>query len=366
MLWGDCREAIEHADRALALAAELGLPEPALASGLPGRCPPLPWRCRWLADMRNARDTAIAQGLGRDVAVNLRQPGGGHVAGRGAAAAPGAGPGRGTVCPAPGGSRRSRSDSTRSPWAALVELGCPGGGPGPGRRAGPPAGKARELCDAWSRSVRPRPELGTCGASTRRPPRWANGQRNVPAKSASPEMLASAYPPAAAVRVAHGDGPGAIALLAELSDPHAARTEPYAANLADAVRTALAAGAPGLAAELAGAVQPWYPLQQHAAVTARALLAEQHGQHRRSGGPVRRRRRPLAAVRGCHGRTSPGTARPRPLPARALRASRGPAAADRSPATSSPPSPPRLPWPTPPSCWHKWPSWPDSRTRHAG
>ena len=47
----------------------------------------------------------------------------------------------------------------------------------------------------------------------------------------------------------------------------------------EAVRAALAAGAPDLAAELAGALQPRYPLEQHAMVTARALLAEHHGQH---------------------------------------------------------------------------------------
>ncbi|MBV9093834.1 MAG: hypothetical protein JO132_08170, partial [Streptosporangiaceae bacterium] len=96
---------------------------------------------------------------------------------------------------------------------------------------------------------------------------------------ARPEMLATALPPVAAVRVARGDAPGALALLAELSDPHVAWTAPYAANLAGAARTALAAGAPGLAAELADAVQPRHPLQQHALITVRGLLAEQRGDH---------------------------------------------------------------------------------------
>jgi hypothetical protein len=97
---------------------------------------------------------------------------------------------------------------------------------------------------------------------------------------ADPEAFAGSYPLAAAVRLAQGDPPpGARALLAELSNAHAAWTNTYAANLATAIRAALAAGAPELAAGLAGALQPRHPLQQHAAVTAHALLAERHGQH---------------------------------------------------------------------------------------
>jgi len=97
---------------------------------------------------------------------------------------------------------------------------------------------------------------------------------------AHPHVLAFAYPPAAAIRVARGDIPGARALLADLSNADSAReAAPYAANLAGAIRAALAADAPGLAAGLADALEPRHPLQQHAAVTARALLAEQRGQH---------------------------------------------------------------------------------------
>jgi len=128
---------------------------------------------------------------------------------------------------------------------------------------------------------------------------WALSVRGEPAAAAAlgqwiaerareyarPEMLAIAYPPAAALRVAHGDAPGARAVLAELSKVHSASGwAPYAANLGGAVRAALAAGAPELAAELAGAVQPSHPLQQHAVITARALLAEQRGQHAEAAG----------------------------------------------------------------------------------
>ena len=70
-----------------------------------------------------------------------------------------------------------------------------------------------------------------------------------------------------------------LALLTELSKAAAAQEANYAANLASAIRTALAAGAPELATGLAAALQPSHPLQQHAAVTAQALLAEHHRQH---------------------------------------------------------------------------------------
>jgi ATP/maltotriose-dependent transcriptional regulator MalT len=102
---------------------------------------------------------------------------------------------------------------------------------------------------------------------------------------AHPQVLAFAYPPAAALRVARGDIPGARALLTELSkaDPVAA-SAPYAANLATTTRAALAAGAPGLAARLVSKLEPRHPLEQHAVVTARALLAEQQGRHTEAAG----------------------------------------------------------------------------------
>ncbi|MBV9207277.1 MAG: AAA family ATPase [Actinobacteria bacterium] len=277
MIWGDDRDAIAHADRALALAAELGLPEPALALAYRGAARVYLGDAGGLADMRNARDTAIAQGLGREVAViyhNLAQD-------TWLVEGP-----RQRLELAREGARFARRRGIEEvalaldaiTVGALVELGSLEEAMALAEELAPQleeAGDVRDLTEvrsaqAWALQVR-----GEHAAAAALGQWIAERAREY----GSPEMLASAYPPAAAVRVAHGDGPGAIALLAELSDPHVARTEAYAANLAGAVRTALAAGAPGLAAELAGAVQPRYPLQQHAAVTARALLAEQHGQH---------------------------------------------------------------------------------------
>jgi len=102
---------------------------------------------------------------------------------------------------------------------------------------------------------------------------------------ANPHIVPVAYPPVAALRVSQRDVSGARALLAELSNAQHARAFPeYAANLGEAIRTALAAAAPEVAARLAGAVQPRHPLDQHAVATAHALLAEHHGQHVEAAG----------------------------------------------------------------------------------
>ena len=69
MLWGDHREAIEHANRALALAAQLGLPEPPRALGFRGGARVSLGDAGGLDDARRALKGATAQGLGREVAL---------------------------------------------------------------------------------------------------------------------------------------------------------------------------------------------------------------------------------------------------------------------------------------------------------
>jgi tetratricopeptide (TPR) repeat protein len=97
---------------------------------------------------------------------------------------------------------------------------------------------------------------------------------------AEPQILAQVLPPAAALRLAVGETIDALALLIQLERTPNVRTEPsYASSLPDAVRTALAAGNPDLAARLAESVEPIYPLHEHALATARALLLEHHGSY---------------------------------------------------------------------------------------
>ncbi len=96
---------------------------------------------------------------------------------------------------------------------------------------------------------------------------------------AEPQLLALAFPAAAALRLGLGGTAGALAILAELERTPNVRSElNYASNVPDAVRTALAAGDPDLAARLAEG-EPMYPLHQHALATVRAFLREHHGSH---------------------------------------------------------------------------------------
>ena len=276
--WGDHREAVEHADRALALAAQLGLPEPARALGFRGAARVGLGDAGGLEDMRKARDAASAQGLGRDVAVlcnNLaeatwliEEP-------------------RQRLELAREGSRFAKRRGIEElalgldavTVQALTDLGSLDEAMELAEELVSRLEKAGDVwsllevrsAQVWALTVR-----GEHAAATALGQWIAERAHEI----ATPQIPAVAYPPAAALRVARGDAPGARALLAELSKARAARDWPqYAANLGEAVRAALAAGAPDLAAGLAAVIQPNHPLQQHAMVTAQALLAEHHGQH---------------------------------------------------------------------------------------
>jgi tetratricopeptide (TPR) repeat protein len=97
---------------------------------------------------------------------------------------------------------------------------------------------------------------------------------------AEPQILALAFPPAAALRLAMGETADALAPLTELERiPNVRSESDYASNLPDVVRTALAAGDPDLATRLAEGLEPIYPLHQHTLASTHALLAERRGEH---------------------------------------------------------------------------------------
>jgi class 3 adenylate cyclase/tetratricopeptide (TPR) repeat protein len=283
MLWGDHREAIEHADRALALAAQLGLPESARALDFRGTARVGLGDAGGLEDTRKARDAATAQGLGRELAnlhANLAE-----------STWPVEGP-RQRLELAREGSRFARRRGIEevalhidsATVQALVDLGSLEEAMSLAGELVPRLEEAGDvLCllevrsaQLWALNMRGEQEAATALGQ------WVAEHAR---EHADPQTLADAYPPAAALCVAQGDAPGAIRLLAELSKTRPARGFPqYTANLGEAVRAALAAGAPELAAGLADAVRPRLPLEQHAVVTARALLAEHHGQHAEAAG----------------------------------------------------------------------------------
>jgi hypothetical protein len=95
-----------------------------------------------------------------------------------------------------------------------------------------------------------------------------------------PQYLGGLLALAAIAWAAVGEARAAAPLLSELEQiPNVRHTMDYLRSLPDLVRVAIAAGELDLASRLADGLGSVYQLDQHAAVTARALLAEQHGEH---------------------------------------------------------------------------------------
>jgi tetratricopeptide (TPR) repeat protein len=98
-------------------------------------------------------------------------------------------------------------------------------------------------------------------------------------RSMSPDRLARALSVAALVRLAAGKRQPAGELLAELADtPHGRGIPLFYAFLPEAVRTAVAAGDRALAERLATSFEATYPYEEHAVCAARAMVAEAQGE----------------------------------------------------------------------------------------
>jgi hypothetical protein len=104
--------------------------------------------------------------------------------------------------------------------------------------------------------------------------------RAVGAADVMPQALATA-----AGAHAYGTPERACVLLVELEQAASTHATPYyARQLPGMVRTALAARDPALAGRLADGVEPHYPLNEHALCSARAQLAEDAGDHAGASG----------------------------------------------------------------------------------
>lgn len=272
-------EAATLAERAVELAAELGLPVPARALGFRGCARFALGRAEGLDDMRRALEAATAQGLGREAAVLYYNLGASLVRAQGPRAAWELAQQGTTVAQRHG----------IAEWVPLLE--------GAAVEAMADLGlieRARTLMTTALRHVAAEDWMGQVdlrSAEARIQARrgelsrsglmdWIQQTLAKARELGEPQYLGGLLALAAIAWTAAGEARTAAPLLTELEQvPNVRHTLDYLRSIPDLVRVAIAAGEPDLGARLAGGLEPAYQLDQHAAVTARALLAEQHGEH---------------------------------------------------------------------------------------
>jgi class 3 adenylate cyclase/tetratricopeptide (TPR) repeat protein len=273
----DWRSAISAAERALALAAELRLPEPARARGFLGVARASLGEREGLDDLRRAIALSLERGQSRDVAVFHNNLAGSVWLYEGPAAALEVV--RDGVAFA---DRRGISAASRHMAAESLHYLVAAGRP----------------TDALAEAARLRPELEESGAiglnyvlsaqllvhAERGDPGLgpADAERLSAAVRETTELqlIAVGFPAAARMLLAHGLVADAARLLAELEQtPDIRRDTNYAAALPGLVRCAIGAGDVALAARLAGGVESLTPLHEHALRGAEAHLAEARGGH---------------------------------------------------------------------------------------
>lgn len=273
----DWRAAIVAAERALALAAELRLPEPARARGFLGVARASLGEREGLDDLRRAIALSLERGQSRDVAVFHNNLAGSVWLYEGPAAA--------LEIVRDGlafADRRGISAASRHMAAEslhyLVANGCP--------------------AEALAEAARLRPELEESGAIGLNYVLSAqlllHGERGDPAlgpadaerlsaavrETTELQLIAVGLPAAAGMLLARGHGPDAARLLAELErTPGVRRDTNYAAVLPALVRCAVGVGDAELAARLAGGVESITPLHEHGLRAASAQMAEARGAH---------------------------------------------------------------------------------------
>jgi class 3 adenylate cyclase/tetratricopeptide (TPR) repeat protein len=274
-------EAIAAAERVLALAAELGLPEPARALGARGGARANLGEREGLEDMRRALSLALEQGHGRDAAVlhnNLvihtwqyEGPQAALTACR-----------EGTdFCERRGITEWALSIAAMT-TTFLAELGETEQALA---EAGPVAERMEAVGDITFTEPRSlqRRLLADRGAHQHAPP--ADELVGKARESGEPQLCAMAFAAAARLALAQTRTQEAKALLVELEQVAGIRVDPYYASvLPELVRTALALEEPALAARLAAGVEPRTPHVHRALAACRAQLAEAAGERAEAAG----------------------------------------------------------------------------------
>jgi class 3 adenylate cyclase/tetratricopeptide (TPR) repeat protein len=271
---GAYTEALSAANRAVALAAQLSLPEPARALGYRGFTRVYLGDADGLAEMERALAMLVEHGEGRHAAVltnNLA-----------IARYPLEGPARSLAafeagiafCDQRGLAEVARALEANCP-GLLAELGRPDDALVRGGRIAAvleASGDAHDLLEVRAVEV-----LTHLARGEHRAPNeieWLiETARTIGAADTSALALA-----VAATGLAPRAAEPACALLAELEQQAGTQETPYFGRyLATMLRTALAAGDPEVARRLADGLKARYPLDEHALCSARAQLAEHAG-----------------------------------------------------------------------------------------
>jgi len=277
-------EAAALAERAVELAADLGLPVPARALGFRGCARFTLGQVAGLEDIRRALEAAIAQGLGREAAVLYMNLAASLLRAEGPRAA--------RELAQLGAAFAQRHGIAE--WVPLLEgiavetladLGLI-----EQARALMATALSHVAAEDWmgqvdlrsaeARMLARRGELSGTGIIG-----WIQQAVARARELGEPQYLGGLLALAAIARTAVGEARAAAPLLAELERvPNVVHTLDYLRSLPDLVRVALAAGDADLGARLAEGLEPVYQLDQHVMVTARALLAEHHGRHAEAAG----------------------------------------------------------------------------------
>src|SRR5919201_666854 len=276
-LGGEAREAIEFADKAISLAAELGLPEPGRALGYRGSA-----RCdlgdaEGLGDMRRALALMVAQGQSREAAVlynnlalylwfiegpaaylaNLRE-GIDFSERRGIAE---------LVMMMTVGSMEPLFDL--GSWTELLEV----------------AGRFEDRLESMGETLKLVELRGmqakTLAAMGRAAEALSLAEWAVQAArdSQSVDFISGTFSGGAPVLLAAGEPERALELLSELEEtPYAKGSVAYAPFLPGMVRTAIDAGDAALAERLTIGIPSVYPYHQHVVCAVGAALAEARGE----------------------------------------------------------------------------------------
>jgi tetratricopeptide (TPR) repeat protein len=265
---GAYTEAIASAERALALAAQLELPEPARALGYRGVARAYLGDKEGVDDMRRALALALEHGQGREAAIlhhTLAIVSWQYEGPEPALAACREGI---DFCERRGITELALGLVSES-LHLLFELG----------RADEALAEAEPLAERLQAAgdisfVEPRALILRLLAERGGSPRSVDDLLEAARESGEPQLRAMAFQAASQLLVTQGRNDEAKVLLEELNGVDGLRVDPYyAAALPALVRTALVLGDPELAAKLVDGVEPRTPLVEHALFACRAQLA---------------------------------------------------------------------------------------------